>query len=1540
MSISAPLPYTALSSHPLDVLLSLDSVPAPPPSTRADDVFNSLDDQCGSWTVHTDYAERPSADSSGAEPPADASSSSTSSSTFPSALSDSSSLLFPGVSIADEAALASAQAASAGVEAELPAWLKATSGRVTALASGRIQRSQPGAGGKYAERTGGGRQKRQSSIRVAAGCEDGTVWVFAPPPSNDASLSPSFDGFPGFVPSSSSTSGEDSARRLSHDSLFAPNSGSSSTPTSPPTSPSARSRRKFSSTTPQLSSRRSSTSISTIASNATTRTPRNASASSTAPSLSSTSGAAGLSYEVLRSASRPRKASATVSISTSSAIPSSSHGPHSELPDLPPMPSSPPLRSPSTASSPPISPTIPHFVFSSPPPGTAPPAQSALGSRKEAPWSPLDGPASVPLQKRSHSRAKESIASGIGLWETEGAAASRSSLSSPGLGEDGEQYRQVVLEQDEVEQVGEDKLEKLVPVLKVRTEGWGEVVALRTTGSLIAAEDEGDVLLVLRASGHLSVVSFRDGRAFGSCDVARRVATSNVSFSSLDVVEINSVTYALCSATSGADSIVPVRLDTLIPQDPLDGLQGSAGAVVLVEHGSAVLVQPSPPADADTPCSVVVHPLRSVESASKGAAHPALHLLRSEVVLPLPGFTGEIKRLQRCGKHLLASDGASLVLLSANAEHLAPLAQLDSNAGVVCFIADSDGRHVAVGLKGMTKVYELKRQNLEDESYSFELVAEQPSAGVELLAFLSSARDRPSVLIARSGDGGERSLELLNLPTSPEKQEATQTVSLYCSTALGDAPRPTRVKLLDNDQVLLGYCSGAISIVPLAELASVSSLPPARAELVGAITLLDTLELGGRQVVIAGSASGMAGAWNLNDWDPIGSWTLFASPVAYYANLDPFPSSSSRLGNTLAFISANSPVALVSLFPPALLFVLPGTKSAVERIATTRDQIMVLYEQGLARTCDIASRELRRSMERKTAEGVLSDGSWTIWFDLTDARKSTSPAAPTDPLLDLDLRSFLDQAVRQLPWSASRSAKKRDSPEDSPDPARNGARTPSDAEMDGKATARALVGALATFGVDAGADELLEQLDVKPAAVPLLSALQSETAISLPANKARIAPWTIFPEATAQRLLRLICLLRLFLNYPDTERTASELIVYYASCLADSVGPSFASPSLDVFARFWLDKNGEIQQATRSLFGTYLAATPDDEVLAFAERWQDSLPARQKGLGLLHHQADHALLVVGLVAIERFKLLSSSVLKDVSVSIAAYLEEHEHPYHQAVATELCSRGFGIWQNYVDAMSLVRQLFAIAIGRNPSTPNDLRLLARNATLHVAGVNTPLFMTTLVNDILNAPSAPSRNATLKLLGFMIRKKPLVLYTSLPRVADAVVKSLDPTVSALRETVHQSATVILNELVRTFPSIDFHGKSQRLVVGTQEGAAIVYDLRTATRLYVLEGHKRPVTALSFSPDGHRLVTVSLAESRVAAWKVGGGFLSMFTAGAPPRQGGGSSETPFKTYDFHVGDEALMTTAATLEWVVFDWPAERTVRLRLRETALNFGV
>ena len=51
-------------------------------------------------------------------------------------------------------------------------------------------------------------------------------------------------------------------------------------------------------------------------------------------------------------------------------------------------------------------------------------------------------------------------------------------------------------------------------------------------------------------------------------------------------------------------------------------------------------------------------------------------------------------------------------------------------------------------------------------------------------------------------------------------------------------------------------------------------------------------------------------------------------------------------------------------------------------------------------------------------------------------------------------------------------------------------------------------------------------------------------------------------------------------------------------------------------------------------------------------------------------------------------------------------------------------------------------------------------------------------------------------------------------------------------------------------------------------------MYDLKTATRLYVLEGHRKRTTACNFSPDGRRLVTLSLEECTVLVWKVGSSF------------------------------------------------------------------
>ena len=94
-------------------------------------------------------------------------------------------------------------------------------------------------------------------------------------------------------------------------------------------------------------------------------------------------------------------------------------------------------------------------------------------------------------------------------------------------------------------------------------------------------------------------------------------------------------------------------------------------------------------------------------------------------------------------------------------------------------------------------------------------------------------------------------------------------------------------------------------------------------------------------------------------------------------------------------------------------------------------------------------------------------------------------------------------------------------------------------------------------------------------------------------------------------------------------------------------------------------------------------------------------------------------------------------------------------------------------------------------------------------------------------------------------------------------------------------------------------------------------MYDLKTATRLYVLEGHKKRTTACAFSPDGRRLVTLSLEECTVLVWKVGSSFTSFFMPGAPPRQGHSGSD-PYKTYPFNIGEDGKRCRCRSTEIIL----------------------
>ncbi|KAI3482741.1 hypothetical protein L1887_54497 [Cichorium endivia] len=478
--------------------------------------------------------------------------------------------------------------------------------------------------------------------------------------------------------------------------------------------------------------------------------------------------------------------------------------------------------------------------------------------------------------------------------------------------------------------------------------------------------------------------------------------------------------------------------------------------------------------------------------------------------------------------------------------------------------------------------------------------------------------------------------------------------------------------------------------------------------------------------------------------------------------------------------------------------------------------------------------------------------------------------------------------------------------------------------------------------------------------------------------------WKLSSRLTTTRLLIASALLRVLGNVSELADIAEDLqrFVDDELQLSTLVGVGFRGITLDELVPYWLDSNLELQSAAHAMFQSALARLEQSELDEVCSKWHPLLgPARSEALvdrarvegkaaSVLGEAtpSTRALALLGSIAVERYACLSPRLLKDIASTVhsaivgdrGSEMRTGEELQKLAVAVELCRRGFSMWQHYFDATEVVRALFALSTSTSASSSgeSELRALARSATLQIAAENTPLFMTTLSLDILHARSAAHCAATMRLVAFMVRKRPAVLVANLPRLAEAVVKSLDPTHTTMREAVVNAATVMISELVSTYPSISFFGAGQRLAVGTHEGAVIMYDLKTATRLYVLEGHRRRADAVSFSPDGRRLVTMSLEEGRVLVWKTSSGFSSFFSPGQMPRQGATDAKLTdgaYKAFLFHVGDPQdvasrkapAQASGATEEpeFVGFDrigfhWNTERSVRVEIGETQLNISV
>ncbi|KAL7423894.1 hypothetical protein Q5752_001479 [Cryptotrichosporon argae] len=631
----------------------------------------------------------------------------------------------------------------------------------------------------------------------------------------------------------------------------------------------------------------------------------------------------------------------------------------------------------------------------------------------------------------------------------------------------------------------------------------------------------------------------------------------------------------------------------------------------------------------------------------------------------------------------------------------------------------------------------------------------------------------------------------------------------------------------------------------------------------------------------------------------------------------------SSLDHHIIVASVDGTVSIFSLDTMDPVFLIPAARAPLRNVFISHPDILLAYANGKARVWNVETQEFRRSTGLDAAEDMLQSANWSP----IDLDKADDGVLSGTDLLRLDMTQ-LSQWIQTVP----------------PLP-----------------TLRGLLSIFLTFGVNPAIDDLCLSLGIHP---PVRPAAIGPTLVHV----ADTAAWRVTSEYTGLRQLVVVALTLPFLDAPDAEKAAADIIAWYSSGLPDPVEADLA-----YFAEYYMDP--AVHQAARMLFRTRLARMSNEEVDEVISAHQSALPSNS---GAPYADAAvRALTIIGGMAVHRYQSVNPAALKTAADSLLLYLASS--CAHLPLAIELTSRGFATWQSYVDPSSLLRRLFHLSTHKD-AFGAPVSAAARLAVLHVAATNPALFMSTLSMDILDAKSVEGRTSIMKLCVFMARKRPEVLEHGLPRIAEAVVKSLDPNVGKMRDEVWQAATVILNELVLAYSTIDFHKGTQRLAVGTSEGAVITYDLKTASRLYVLEPHRgRPCAAVGFSPDGRRLVTISLgglrapsaaalaspnaeraslaiareqaaaasaspgaatddAEGEVTVWKVGQSIGGLFSIGGPPSQGMGRRGEPFKRIAFRRADDKPLDASPALSEVRIEWAGQRHAKVSIRETALSF--
>ncbi|CAG8628332.1 9010_t:CDS:10 [Cetraspora pellucida] len=750
-------------------------------------------------------------------------------------------------------------------------------------------------------------------------------------------------------------------------------------------------------------------------------------------------------------------------------------------------------------------------------------------------------------------------------------------------------------------------------------------------------------------------------------------------------------------------------------------------------------------------------------------------------------------------------------------------------------------------------------------------------------------------------------------------------------------PKVTVATMVNDDQIAFGYENGEIHILPISSALtmdfkdfSLNAVKILKGHF-GKITCMYTPNITNfdHKYLVTGGEDCSVRIWSLENGKRLASFTYHSTPVTHL--FEPPVETCTRNKGCIISVAKDNSLSIISLDEMSCLYNFGGYPYHICRIQwrITEGLLALYYGDESVHIWQMKTSELYQIVKGSIAREMINDKTWqSSTVSPHDFTAFTSNKVKTLSSVNLQNNGVFNFQifminVKQLitdiyHYHVSQIGSKVDAPvvnaedfDEKPDKfskifswSTNGAShqcitssLPSASELQDQAidasSVQVIVSALMTWGIDNSLDRIcLEKLGLKKPSEHVsfgLRGYNGNLSIAAPSYDHHEA-WKISQTMTATHLLSIVSLTRPFLLMKGLEKYTSDIITHYGSMLPEFIGTKFHNSSLAFLAKYFQDPTEDIRHSAKTLFSAALTSMPSIELQSIIDYWKQfcewivlQLPAVTSQDMYAKQYMVKSTILLGMIGADHPKFLSKTVSENTALSLILLLHDESKLSHRLAALELCA--------------VVKTIFRFAIDSDANAAT-VKAMAQRAIFQIAAVNTPLCISTLTYDTNNSKKPAEKHGLLKLISLFIRRKPLVLYTSLSSLVEAVVKSLDPNIPKMRETVLQTTTNVLHDLVKTFPSISFHGGTQKLAVGTQEGASIIYDLRTATRWHILEGHTKAVSALTFSGDGKFIVSCSLEEGMVRVWNPSPGLLGMIAGSLAPANTGNNSKTESKRF------------------------------------------